>query len=420
DQKQFLAPQFDKYRYELSAFSADFNGDRITDVARWKSTKDLSDGQVYGPLCYTTRSDKSVTTTKNCGTSSLGKFGVLARRDTLTKYVNPLFFSNTTGGLPRIADFDGDGQDDVISDNSHWFSRSEVKRWSNVRGERTADFNGDGRADLTEKKEGFTGGNLYINHSNSPVKVRLSNGISGFDIHFDSPKAPGALFGDFNGDGLTDFLHRKSKYELQIYFSAGLKFAHGPIISRPEFKDNNTIGSLAGDLNGDGRADFIGNRDKHIRLYLTRTEGLYHYPSENHGDFIRVQTLLQLADADGDGFTDLITHKEKSPFFLSPGKLEGNAYSLISERPDMLVGVVLPSGGHLSASYTTYGGDAEDERWFPPVLTVLASLTEKPNSSQAFTTRFAYSGGRWDFDNRRFAGFKKIITTLPKLAGETK
>ncbi|SFU17669.1 Insecticide toxin TcdB middle/N-terminal region, partial [Pseudovibrio denitrificans] len=317
--------------------------------------------------------------------------------------------STTEGGLyadtTRIADFDGDGFDDIITDHRQVMSRAEDQKWSNVKGLLIADFNGDGRADLGD-----------IDPQKRDIDIRLSNGTSGFISKFTTPKFYGALYGDYNGDGLTDVLYSKSGHKRQIYYSTGLRLAAGPIVHYSAFGDIHSNGRLVADANGDGRSDYIGNRKQdHTRLYLSRGDTLLQYHTEGHGDLIRDYPTAFMADIDGDGINEFVTHRKK----VTSG-FDGRATKLISERPDMLVGVVLPSGGQLSASYTTYGGDPEDERWFPPVLTVLASLTEKPNSSQAFTTRFAYSGGRWDFDNRRFAGFKKIITTLPKLAGETK
>ncbi|WP_164845398.1 FG-GAP-like repeat-containing protein, partial [Pseudovibrio denitrificans] len=260
------------------------------------------------------------------------------------------------------------------------------------------------------------------------VSARLSNGKSGFISAFTSPSLSTALLADFNGDGLTDFIYKKGEYDYKIYYSSGLRFLSGPTVNVSDFKYIYADSIHAADVNGDGRADFIGNRKRdHTRLYLTRGETLVLKPSASSSDLIRDYTTAFMADIDGDGINEFVTSRPKSGGVFDgnsgsgPSKnFDGGATKLVSERPDMLVGVVLPSGGQLLASYTTYGGDPEDERWFPPVLTVLASQTEKPNSSQAFTTRFAYSGGRWDFDNRRFAGFKKIITTLPKLAGETK
>ncbi|WP_174519232.1 FG-GAP-like repeat-containing protein, partial [Pseudovibrio denitrificans] len=423
DQKKISAPQFQTNENYLAVSVSDFSGDRKQETAYWTSSRNLNDGYVSGARCYGRKPGTSQQLSlQYCDTKHQGSFWIHTIRDGLKKQRMPLFISsykrcytsgsgerdicktyNTTQqGLydrtARIADFDGDGQDDVISDEKQKLSRAVDQSWSNIKGSHIVDFNGDGRADLGSTDE------------SKKIYARLSNGSSGFFRTFSIPKKNGTLFGDYNGDGLTDLLYVKGGHDRQIYFSTGLKFIEGPVIHSSSFGDVQSSASLVADVNGDGRADYIGNRKSdHTRLFLTRGDTLFHYYTEGHHDLIRNYPTAIMADADADGFIDFITHRKKSTF-----DFDGRATKLVSERPDMLVGVVLPSGGQLSASYTTYGGDAEDERWFPPVLTVLAALTEKPNSSQAFTTHFAYSGGRWDFDNRRFAGFKKIITTLPK------
>ncbi|WP_167369244.1 FG-GAP-like repeat-containing protein, partial [Pseudovibrio denitrificans] len=463
DQKTVDARQFDTSPNLLTRINGDFNGDRKADVASWISSRNLREGEgtCYVQISYSSEQAK----TQRCAEYNVKDLWLKIRRQDLKKYSTPHFISdykicvsisderdrcysymNTSDGLydknALVADFDGDGIDDIISGNKQWFSRSTNQNWTGVNieksifirgnGLRTADFNGDGRADIANKQDIFIRFNgRTIAHEKTEFKARLSNGKSGFSISFSSPKINGTLLGDFNGDGLFDFIYQKSKYERQVFYSTGLKFISGPIYRQSEFKDNNTIQSLTGDLNGDGRSDFIANRNAHTRIHLKRGDSFHFHPGAEHSDFIRDEQATQLADVNGNGLLEIISLKKRMGLFFgynansygsnaSGPDYIGRATKLVSERPDMLIGVVLPSGGHLSASYTTYGGDPEDERWFPPVLTVLASLTEKPNSSQAFTTRFAYSGGRWDFDNRRFAGFKKIITTLPKLAGETK
>ncbi|WP_174519231.1 FG-GAP-like repeat-containing protein, partial [Pseudovibrio denitrificans] len=426
DQKKI---SFQIQKEELfAALIDDFDGNRVIEQIGWDTIKKKEGRDEYSYTCEpkpiaNTPSNEALI--KNSCQYYLDKIWTTQRRSDLNKYKKQLFFYDyevcrensrgrerchrysNTGELfektSRIADFDGDGKEDVISDNKQEFTKAIDQTWSNIKGSKIFDVNGDGRADLGELDAKY----LY---------TRISNGTSGFISLPRTRMYSGLIFGDFNGDGLTDLFYSKGEHDRQIYFSSGLKFIAGPVIHSSSLGDILSDSVLVADVNGDGRADYIGNRKRdHTRLFLMRGDTLFHYHTEGHGDLIRDYPTAIMADADGDGFIDFITHGKK----ITAG-FDGRATKLISERPDMLVGVVLPSGGQLSASYTTYGGDPEDERWFPPVLTVLAALTEKPNSSQAFTTRFAYSGGRWDFDNRRFAGFKQIITTLPKLAGETK
>ncbi|WP_208978976.1 FG-GAP repeat domain-containing protein, partial [Pseudovibrio denitrificans] len=372
----------------------DFDGDRVLDRVSW-----------YNRTVRIDRDSKD-TTCVNSGGGSFhqdcywygDKLWIKSRRVDLSKRKKAIYvykftdcyenskgrercrnYDTTNGGLyeklAQISDFDGDGIDDVISKYRIDFSRAKNKTWTGIPKSpwsTIGDFNGDGRSDIS-----------------SFGAIRLSDGVSGFSIQFPDPPLDVNRFGnsgtirnlefaDFNGDGTTDALIKDTKSSWKFYFSAGNKFIPGPVITTTSF--SNVNGGSTADINGDGRADFVGIRKgDHTRLYLTRGDELHNYATDSHGDFLRDRVAYNLSDADGDGRVELITRKW--------------AYKLISERPDMLVGVVLPSGGHLSASYTTYGGDTEDERWFPPVLTVLASLTRKPTHLKAFTTRLLTQAG---------------------------
>ncbi|WP_164845409.1 FG-GAP repeat domain-containing protein, partial [Pseudovibrio denitrificans] len=385
DQKRISASWFSSSVNYIDILFADLNGDRIDDVAFRDSYEKYIDRDTDQTICFTARSDQGGRSTTKCSASS--RYWIHAPRRGLTKYKDPKHSYryercrtsgsgeydicdtyDTTDGLyddtTRIGDFDGDGQDDVIASRKQYFSKAADQSWSNAKGKHVADFNSDGLSDLAEVT--------------SRVSARLSNGKSGFISTFTSPSLSTALFADFNGDGLTDFIYKKGKYDYKIYYSSGLRFLSGATVNVSDFKYIYADSIHAADVNGDGRADFIGNRKRdHTRLYLTRGETLVLKPSASSSDLLRDYTTAFMSDVDGDGISEFVTNRRK----YSSG-FDGRATKLVSERPDMLVGVVLPSGGHLSASYTTYGGDTDDERWFPPVLTVLASLTEKPNSSQ--------------------------------------
>ncbi|WP_167369243.1 FG-GAP-like repeat-containing protein, partial [Pseudovibrio denitrificans] len=394
----------------------DIDSDRIIDSVKLNRTKKKQGRDDYTYTCKLETSSSLPDKTISCSHFSKSYLKIARNNNKKKKDVLVLYDyiheyetskgrirKRTYSNLPHaayskesvIADFDGDGNDDVLSSKGQLFSLSPTSKWSNFHEDVSAmDINGDGLADLVRP------------YKNRELKTYLSNGTNAFINGPILSKLDTKNLTDLNGDGLIDGYIPESSGDIQVYYGAGLKFIKGPKLHA------SALGSLsdfrAADFDGDGRADYVANRKgDHTNLYLSRGNSLHRQRGSEDTNFIRNYDTKYLIDLNGDGFSEIVTRK-------------GWRFQFVSERPDMLVGVVLPSGGQLSASYTTYGGDTDDERWFPPVLTVLASLTEKPNSSQAFTTRFAYSGGRWDFDNRRFAGFKKIITTLPKLAGETK
>ena len=53
------------------------------------------------------------------------------------------------------------------------------------------------------------------------------------------------------------------------------------------------------------------------------------------------------------------------------------------------------------------------------VLQTVSAITTDDGRGNTSTTNYAYEGGLWDAEERRFLGFRKATTTLPCIAGET-
>lgn len=154
----------------------------------------------------------------------------------------------------RFADFDGDGQDDIlrIDSRGHWlyWLTTTPKRgesdWLDlgvrVAGKRPADlafgdFGGDGRADIF-----YTAGSQW---KMSPGGTGPWQNLAGGGVPFSELR-----FGDFDGDGKTDVL---SVFDGEWRYSSAAQTQWMPLRS-----SGHPLSSFAfADIDGDGKADVV-------------------------------------------------------------------------------------------------------------------------------------------------------------------
>jgi hypothetical protein len=175
------------------------------------------------------------------------------------------------------------------------------------------DFNGDGRADFAGDYDNGAGqsNNVTILQNDgaggfTPITLTLSNSNGGMFW--------GAGWHDFNADGKPDALaYFSTAPKMVIYYNNG-----DGTMSRGEalaFDSASEYASSAGDINGDGRVDFIttgtpnaGADEPNFYLYLSTGDAQYtariHIVTE-HAD-------LFIADVNGDGRKDIAISKAVS------------------------------------------------------------------------------------------------------------
>ncbi|OKI04735.1 hypothetical protein A6A06_08315 [Streptomyces sp. CB02923] len=190
-----------------------------------------------------------------------------------------------------------------------------------------ADYDGDGVADL------FTMSQSDPDNMTSPDNLSVRKGHK--DGSFDSP----ALlvrnwdFGmtaaaDFNGDGKTDLITRAD--DGRLYLLAGNKDGgfepkHAVAVGGDLSDD-----VMAGDFNGDGKADFAVLDSSRNGIYLWAGHGDGTFAPAKRAAEIETKTdgfnVFAAGDFNGDGITDLATHKLHSAdtrLFLLTGDKSG-------------------------------------------------------------------------------------------------
>jgi len=177
----------------------------------------------------------------------------------------------------------------------------------------TLDFNGDGLKDFagntdTSAPQTNNVGILLNNGSGglTPLTLTVSNGT--FGAFF------GGRWADFNADGKPDFLaYYASAPDKVIFFNNGNNgLTFGTVLN---FATASEYIFTSGDVNGDGREDFItrgpiaaGTDEPTFYLYQSNGNGTYNPPSfitaEHAGFFI--------GDFNGDGRNDIAIRKDVS------------------------------------------------------------------------------------------------------------
>jgi hypothetical protein len=201
------------------------------------------------------------------------------------------------------------------------------------------DFNGDGRADLVWNRT-QDNNRLYLALGQAdgtfqflPPQERTEQGWSGFQ----------ALVGDVNGDGRADLIWNETAEHNRIYVGLGQgdgTFQFLPGLDHPE-KGWTGFQALAGDVNGDGRADLIWNaisETNRVYVGLGQGDGTFQFlPAQDHPDRGWAGFRVLGGDFNGDGRADLAWNAitDTNRLYLGLGQPQGTFQFLpAQEHPE--------------------------------------------------------------------------------------
>ena len=321
----------------------------------------------------------------------------------LTSYLEPYIYA-------LVSDGDGyytyGGRQSLVGD----LSTAEVAYPSLV-----GEFNGDGKTDFVLHKNdqliaffaAEDGQMTYVGH-------QTYSSVS-FDSNYDTVQ------GDFNGDGLTDFLkYRDTDYYPFLSTGDGQVIEVGiQSLGGPDFDNGPASGysSLAGDYNGDGLTDFIVTKDDQYYLYTSNGDGTFAYqgaqtlpngqdfddgPSSNFYPFT--------GDFDGDGVSDfLFSSTTWARTFLKDGELS-----------DYIDTLTTGLGASTSVTYepltdsTVYTKDTDAvypliDLQFPSY--VVAQVDADNGIGGVYSSSYAYAGLKAELGGRGLLGFREHTVT---------
>lgn len=331
--------QYDGYPSDAIGSSGDFNGDGLTDFITYKSSNFL----LYGDN-FLDNGRQTIHLSRGGGNFTRLNYDLGNIQDSLLHN-----FKHGPSG-----DFNGDGLTDFLSyenrltapgygwlnnqnqiinlsDGNGGFTK-QYYQFGNYDGGRiglTGDFNGDGMTDFITYRANSYDTVAWVNDQNKVV--HLSNGNNGFTKypyqfgnHVNGRFGPS---GDFNGDGLTDFITYQAISETDSAWAGGVNpiihLSNGDgtfrqISFQPDASSGNLFGST-GDFNGDGLTDFITyeiNNSTNQSVHLSKGDGTFYslyfgYTNYGYGQF------GPSGDFNGDGLMDVITgpHYDGVPAF---------------------------------------------------------------------------------------------------------
>ena len=225
-------------------------------------------------------------------------------------------------GLPMVADFNGDGKDDLVTAEGVLLSRGDgtfqtARPIGNTIALAVGDFNRDGKSDL-----------LVGDHAaGTGTRVFLSNGDGTFQsgARLSTQPAIFAVVADFNRDGRSDVAFPSNVISLAVFLGAG-DGVFGPEIRTAVSIPISPPGVLlAADFNGDGLPDLATPG----AILLGKGDGSFPspvpYPFRFH---LGIPFPLAAADFTGDSKADLVV-----------GRSGANSISILPSKGD---GTFLP------------------------------------------------------------------------------
>lgn len=371
-------------------------------------------------------------------------------------------------GAMRFADYDGDGDDDILlgpdsqglirameSISTGFVDQGVVGRdpdhnnlpssWANAdtRGARIklVDMTADGLPDLlfgpTPTGDIFVGVNYGAGFllPESWYSTEVPSGSPATDWSDNATAAARVRPADMNGDGLTDMIFGPtSNGEMHVLENTGTKFVlatnwlPGSIHIDP-WKTNEAAAAEMHifDVNEDGRPEIVcgPNSAGEVRVFKNYGLGLTHngvwisnafsnlnmtappQPFQPPPTFREnLEARLHLGDFTGDGITDFMFAPDYNgtAAVIRTGG-DGNPVDILQEIDN-------GAGGHTIVQFSRLSGAERGVMPIGVVFPLVDTVTTDDGRGNVASTSYSYSAGLWNFELQRFLGFRTVTSVL--------
>lgn len=262
-------------------------------------------------------------------------------------------------------------------------------------------FDGDGQTELLVLNRGGNAGSIYKLASGVFTKIFSDNNIF--------CPASNISIGDLNGDGKTDFVKYSSGIGWQTYYSTGTGFVIGNNMPFSNFNDPSSTPSclLLTDVNHDGQSDMVYGFKNSYQIYLSK--------GKNFTPAVSTVTPCTNSDMSKINLTSLVNNNGQISIVYTENDKNRGYVTNFTDAVDsqhLLLNVTDGNNNISTITYTNYT-DPSVQSTYPlrklrSMPNIATNIQIKSEGKIRSNTTYTFGGGLLHLQGKGFLGFTDI------------